>query len=195
MTAIRNCLNHRIKKQRNFDAKSTTFEWDIGVEGGAMYQYVQVGLGQVGSPDTMNGVGNQVQSLSAPGWQPFTPVFTTSGTQPTIGNGVYVGRYRRASGSDLIIAEAKFTFGSTTAVGTGSIYLSLPVPASAGALAFPSMGAARILDASSQFWSAVAYLDTATRVAFIGNSGGVSNSWTAWAVNDAFAYSNQYEPA
>lgn len=160
-----------------------------------LYQYVPVGWGQVGDPNTMNGVGNQVQSLSAPGWLPFTPVFTTGGTAPTIGNGVYIGRYRRASGSDLIIAEAKFTLGSTSNIGTGSIYLSLPVPASAGAIAFQSMGAARILDASAQFYSAVAYVDTATRVAFIGNSGGVTNTWQPWAVNDAFSYTLMYEPA
>jgi hypothetical protein len=61
-------------------------------------------------------------------WRPYTPTWTSSGpAQPGIGNGAIVARYM-VRGKTCHFA-LRLTFGSTTAGGQGSEYLSLPLPA------------------------------------------------------------------
>lgn len=59
----------------------------------------------------------------------FTPVWTSSGTAPAIGNGTITGHYQRQGKmADVMI---KMTCGSTSTAGTGTYYWSLPfAPAS-----------------------------------------------------------------
>ena len=58
------------------------------------------------------------------GWQSYTPIWTSNGTAPSIGNGTLTGKYRRIGDSiELVIA---MTMGSTTSFGTGTYYWSLP---------------------------------------------------------------------
>jgi hypothetical protein len=54
----------------------------------------------------------------------YTPIWTSSGTQPTLGNGTLVGKYSRIG--DLVYFSIKLTFGSTTSAGTGDYSFSLP---------------------------------------------------------------------
>lgn len=160
-----------------------------------LWTYSPIGLGQVGDPDTVNGIGQQVQQLSGPGWQNYTPVLTTSGTAPTLGNGTIVGRYRKPSGSDLAIVHGIVTLGSTSNIGTGFIFVSLPFAASAVALSQLMMGNAVINDSGGVRMSAVCFLQSATTLAFCGNSGNVSNTWQTWNTGDYIAWSIQFEPA
>jgi len=69
---------------------------------------------------TDNGTGNQVFH----GLRSWTPVWTASGTAPAIGNASIAGRYSR-DGS-LITFSIDFTIGSTSTVGTGTWYFSIP---------------------------------------------------------------------
>jgi hypothetical protein len=57
-------------------------------------------------------------------WQTYTPVWATTGTQPSLGNGVLQGKYRQV-GSEIEI-EIRFSGGSTTTWGTGEFTFSIP---------------------------------------------------------------------
>jgi len=54
----------------------------------------------------------------------YTPVWTSSGTAPSLGNGTLTGKYSRVG--DLVYFSMKLTFGSTTTAGTGDYSFSLP---------------------------------------------------------------------
>ena len=57
-------------------------------------------------------------------WQSYTPTWTSTGTQPAIGNGSINGKYRR-SGSNIEL-QVKITPGSTSTYGTGNYLISIP---------------------------------------------------------------------
>jgi hypothetical protein len=64
-------------------------------------------------------------------WVAYTPAWSSSGTQPAIGNGTITGRYALTGGTvDFVV---KVTMGSTTTYGTGNYSFSLPFTAAAGA--------------------------------------------------------------
>jgi hypothetical protein len=55
----------------------------------------------------------------------YVPVWGSSGTQPTLGNGTIVGTY--SQDDKFIDFEVALTLGTTSTVGTGSYTLTLPV--------------------------------------------------------------------
>lgn len=61
---------------------------------------------------------------TAASWTGYTPKWFNSGTQPAIGNGTLGGTYRRM-GKTLDITMY-FYIGSTTTIGTGAWYFTLP---------------------------------------------------------------------
>jgi hypothetical protein len=58
-------------------------------------------------------------------WFPYTPAWTASTSNPTLGNGSIAGRYMR-SGKSVFFAAEVIT-GSTTTYGSGNYSLSLPI--------------------------------------------------------------------
>lgn len=70
-----------------------------------------------------------VANLKAIGdaWTSYTPSWTASTTNPTIGNGSLTGAYLQAG--KLIAFRARVLFGTTTTAGSGNYSLSLPVAA------------------------------------------------------------------
>lgn len=66
----------------------------------------------------------------ASGWAAYTPVWATSGTAVSLGNGTITGRYTQIG--KTVFARIVLTMGSTTTYGTGAYTLSLPVTAQAG---------------------------------------------------------------
>lgn len=58
------------------------------------------------------------------GWAPFTPTWSSTGTQPAIGNGVVRGRCRRDGSTGRV--RWYIGVGTTTTFGTGEWRLSLP---------------------------------------------------------------------
>lgn len=143
----------------------------------------------------LQAVVDQTDSLTAPGWTSYTPVWSMSSSAPTQGNAVLTGRWRRAANSDLIIVEGKWVFGSTSAIGTGNITMSLPTAASATVTNRPGVGTALIDDVSSQRYNAVARLASSTTITFVGNAGNVTHTWTTWANGDHIIWYVEYEPA
>src|SRR5436190_22617961 len=57
-------------------------------------------------------------------WVQYTPAWTSTGSAPSIGNGVLLGRYRR-SGTTLHLQQ-RLVIGSTTTVGSGNVRLGIP---------------------------------------------------------------------
>lgn len=57
-------------------------------------------------------------------WTTYTPAWTSTGTQPTLGDGTLTGRYVNLGAT--IVGEIRLLFGSTTTRGTGSYKFSLP---------------------------------------------------------------------
>lgn len=57
-------------------------------------------------------------------WEPYTPLWTATGTAPAIGNGVILGSFILLT--DLLIGVISITMGSTTTFGTGQYRLSIP---------------------------------------------------------------------
>jgi hypothetical protein len=154
------------------------------------------GAGGVLFASDLQQLSDQIESLTAPGWTSYTPVITTSGTAFSLGNGTVTGRYRRSASSDLVIATGVLTFGSTTSVGTGSIFASLPLTASAAAVTQQSVGRARILDSGvTNFGGVSTVMQSTTTLAFMGHNGQVTNTWMTWNTNDQLAWEVEYEPA
>lgn len=69
----------------------------------------------------LNGIGEVGTS--------FTPTWSSSGTQPVLGNGGISGRYVRVNKFVYVIMQ--LTIGSTTTVGTGNYFFSYPITAAA----------------------------------------------------------------
>jgi hypothetical protein len=59
-------------------------------------------------------------------WTTYTPIWYSTGTQPTIGDGSITGRYAVLGAT--IVGELRLVFGATTTRGTGTYRFSLPVP-------------------------------------------------------------------
>ena len=61
------------------------------------------------------------------GWTSYTPAWTATTTNPTLGNGTIVGRYLKIGRTCHVML--RLVIGSTTAAGSGSYRLSLPATA------------------------------------------------------------------
>jgi hypothetical protein len=118
----------------------------------------------------------------------YTPVITTSGTAPSLGNGTISGIAIR-SGS-LVTVTIELTLGSTTFIGTGEIRFSLPT-------FYPNrntivaVNGAAIINQSPTLYTALTQLPAATlqyvRMISCTNSGVVTaTSPATWAAGDIF---------
>jgi hypothetical protein len=66
--------------------------------------------------------------LKAPGaWTPYTPVWTGSGSNPSVGNGTLIGRYQKFGRT--VLAHINLTCGSTTTYGSGNYNFTVPFAA------------------------------------------------------------------
>ena len=74
----------------------------------------------------INGVlwTNGLVLLNDPAWTTFQPLWTSTGTQPSIGNGTLTGRYKQIGTTVHMVILCKF--GSTTTFGTGTYGWSYP---------------------------------------------------------------------
>ena len=118
-------------------------------------------------------IANQIGAA----WESFTPTWTSSGTQPAIGNGTLIGKYTQIQ--KLVIAEMTVTMGSTTTYGTGNYRLGLPITAKTPLWAYAHTGTARIYDAST----ATIYV---TVMGFFAGATTYVQGWTNGAAGGAF---------
>jgi hypothetical protein len=65
-----------------------------------------------------------LKGLSDP-WSTYTPAWTATTTNPTLGNGTLVGHYMQVN--KFVSFWIKLTLGSTTTVGSGLYQITLPV--------------------------------------------------------------------
>lgn len=92
--------------------------------------------------------GSQWRVLNQGGnWFPYTPTWTSDGTQPSLGNGTITGRYKREG--KTVSFKAMVSLGSTSTVGTGAYSLTLP-PTAPPRISNPAQYVfSRVSDASS----------------------------------------------
>lgn len=142
-------------------------------------------------------LASQLENIIAPGWTSYTFTWSSDGTQPAIGNGTRSGRYRRPTGSDLVVFEFRLTMGSTTTFGTGTYFISVPVTPSATAVT-NCVGSCYILDAGFQDKIGQLKFEDNTKIAMVAASGGVvtaTNPTNPLATGDQFRGVMIYEPA
>lgn len=60
----------------------------------------------------------------------YTPVWTSDGVQPVLGNGTLTGSYSKVG--QLVVAQFELVVGSTTTFGSGNYTFSVPVAALSG---------------------------------------------------------------
>ena len=140
---------------------------------------------------TLNSIG--AQSVT------YTPTWTSSGTQPAIGNGTLTARYFQIQ--KMVFVELLFIAGTTTTYGTGAYSFSVPFTARAGLYGYMSNGVARLYDASAgnaTFAQTGFYAGatTAVNVYLSGTGGQVGQTAPfTWATSDEIIMSFQYEAA
>lgn len=128
-------------------------------------------------------------------WIDYTPSWTASVTNPSLGNGAIAGRYTRIG--NLVTAQGIIIPGSTTTYGSGAYYISLPIM---GTGAGNVMGVGHLLDASAGYinYTGGAIFATTTTAEFrIGNAAVVFQPTVpiTLAVSDQFRFWFQYEAA
>lgn len=141
-------------------------------------------------------VVDQIEELNDAEWITYTPTWTGSTGNPAIGNGTLTGRYRRAAGSNLVIADMRIAMGSTTTYGSGfwSIGFGL-APSTASSNSMVEVGVA--IDASGgatyplagRAFSGALVMGTPT-----GSLVNATNPMT-WATSDELRITLIYEPS
>lgn len=130
------------------------------------------------------------------GWDTYTPVWSGTGTGPSLGNGTITGRHRTV-GSKVDV-WAKLTLGSTSGAGTGSVYsISLPSAPRVGSLL---NAMCEDSSAGSAKWAGIALITTASatgdnmRIIVTAGSTGVSTTVPfSWANGDSLWIAGTYE--
>lgn len=112
-------------------------------------------------------------------WTTYTPTWTASATNPTLGNGTLYGAYSQING--MVFGYIRLGIGSTTTFGSGTWQLTLPVTGARPAN-FALNGWAAYLDASTATW----YNGTTTYTLFDTQC---SMRWNAGAYGDVAATS------
>lgn len=131
----------------------------------------------------------------APGWVAYTPVWSSTGTAPSLGNGTITGHWRRSTDSDLVITCGRLIMGSTSTYGTGNFLISLAVAASVTSQN-EMQGSVYILDSGTQSRVGVCDLQSTSTLQFETSSGGITaTSPQTWAATDVLRWWLAYEPA
>jgi hypothetical protein len=127
-------------------------------------------------------------------WASYTPAWTASSSNPSLGNGTISGSYLQIN--KTVLFRVVLFAGSTTTFGSGTYRLSLPVTA---------MNSAEIINASVHLYdssasahqSGVATYVSASVIQFFSASSGQVNPttpWT-WANGDSIQVAGSYEAA
>lgn len=129
-------------------------------------------------------------------WTNFTPTWTASSSNPSIGDGLIEGRYKMVG--KTVHVWMMMTAGSTTTFGTGEYKVSLPVPARAIASVVLSLV---MYDNGTRHYNSLAHNDYTTgaslnntSVTLFWDTGVVTNTAPfTWANGDWFIVSGTYE--
>ncbi len=146
-----------------------------------------------GEVPVWNGTGwarssvTKIGNSSLPEWQSYTPTWASAGTPPALGNGTIVGRYIQIG--KFISVQVKLTLGTTSTVGTGQYFISMPVTAAAAVSL--GIGNGYIYDSSAaSLWTIVVQPASTTQAGFYFTGAGGAHvvggaaAPFGWAVND-----------
>lgn len=136
-------------------------------------------------------------------WLDYTPAWTSNGVAPALGDGILTGRYVRLGRT--IHGTIYFQVGSTSTMGTGDYFWSLPVAQYTGQFTFQAIGMGKGFDASTaNNITAIATFEpstqslrlmySATAPAGLETHVGQLTPWT-WAVSDDLTIFFTYEAA
>jgi len=156
------------------------------------YSGLSTGSG-IGSGTITNAKLSTTAGEPGAAWQSYTPTWTASSVNPTLGNGTLTGAYNKVG--KMITARIFLQYGSTTSSGTGAFRWSLPVTPKSSTF---FMGSGWGLRTGSAFeaWP-VSNIDTfgavQAYIQLVNTGGGVSSSTQSWTNGDKFVLEITYE--
>lgn len=123
------------------------------------------------------------------GYSTYTPVWGSTGTQPTLNNGTITGRWSRIV--DSVSVEMAFVYGSTSVSGTGTWTFTMPV--AAASLNF--MGVGMLRDTAAGRFPGIIRPASASTFTIVGASGADANATVpfTWNAGDEVRASFTYE--
>jgi len=130
-----------------------------------------------------------------PVWFNFTPVWTATGTNPVLGDGTIVSKFKIDGG--LLTWTGVLTMGSTTTFGAGNYYFTRPVPVAAPTRYYGFGYVRKAGVANYSFMIQTSSAETELRY-FIDITPGTNNSFltptypVTFAANDTVAWQIQY---
>lgn len=127
---------------------------------------------------------------SAPGdWSTYTPTWTSSGTQPIAGNGVFNGRWCRLG--KTINLQLFVQFGSTSNAGTGEWAFSLPVAAANIGSNAAWMGSAVGVNPGNAYWPGQSKIDSnASVVKALSATSAAGSTGAQWGTGVPYTWTN-----
>lgn len=145
----------------------------------------------VTSTDYNEFVNNFIELFDKTAGIDFTPTWSTSGTQPVLGNGTLTGKYVRLG--KLILYTISLTAGSSTTFGTGRFEFLLPVTAGftlGAAVAIMQDISVPVITTGAGFMIST----TEFSVTYTGDTapGITFNTPFTWAVNDTLQVTGLY---
>jgi hypothetical protein len=138
-------------------------------------------------------------AADANAWTTYTPSWTASTTNPAIGNGTLIGRYKQIG--KTVFVYIRMQAGSSTTFGTGQWRFSLPVN---GQATYSVILPTTFLDNGTAWYQGLSYSEYDSDASYVvpvcdrGASASVpANSTTphTWATSDSIAISGSYESA
>jgi hypothetical protein len=144
--------------------------------------------------------GNLTVDVDQTAWQTYTPTWTATTTNPTLGNGTLTGAYKQIG--KTVFVRVKLSWGSTTTGGSGDWRFSLPVTAaSADGIQFPCT----MLDNGVHWYEGTVngtYANNTTYSAIIAKAGNQAHSDGVnatspfnWGSADSLQFNGSYEAA
>lgn len=130
-------------------------------------------------------LSNSAASINSP-VIPYTPTFTASTTNPTLGNSTFTGYYQ-IIGHGLMWVSIALTVGSTFSRGSGEYRFGLPSGITANANISKQALTASILDAGTDWKLATGVIDGAGNYIFVIGEGVITISDVSpitWATGD-----------
>lgn len=134
-------------------------------------------------------------------WTAYTPAWTSAGTAPALGNGTLIGRYRKMG--KILDFRLLLTLGTTSTLGTGAWFFSLP--ATMAAAATPDQLCSVLCNLAALFYTGIATIAPAATVisprCYAGGAGGALSLASGtiptgtWAANDRLILSGRFELA
>ena len=121
-------------------------------------------------------------------WQNYTPAWSSSGTQPAIGNGTVAGAFFQDG--NLLWVQAEVVPGSTSTFGTGNYVVSLPIAAAGGETPGNYWGTGQIT--GTTLWPVQVLASSTSAIVYAPTSSTVS-TLSRWAATVPVTFSTSFQ--